>query len=73
MSEEKKIWEYDVKCRKCGRTHRMFHSTQDQITKDSFLKWVYDHSTFPIHRQCECDNGMMMLHDLVAYGNILDV
>jgi len=69
--KEKEHWEYDVKCRKCGKITRMFFSDCKQISAKDFKIWVSEHSTFPIQRQCDCDNGMVMLHDIVAFGNAL--
>lgn len=69
--EENKNWEYDVKCRKCGKITRMHHSTPEQTSKENFKIWASEHSTFPIQKQCSCNNGMMLFHDIVGYGNIL--
>lgn len=69
--EENKNWEYDVKCRKCGKITRMHHSTHEQTSKENFKIWASEHSTFPIQKQCNCDNGMMMFHDIVSFGNVL--
>ena len=66
-----RYWEYDVKCRKCGKITRMYHSTHEQVSKENFTIWAKEHSTFPVEKQCSCDNGMMMLHDIVSYGNVL--
>lgn len=66
-------WQYDIKCRKCGKIERMHHSTHEQITAKNFQKWALEHSTFPVTKQCECDNGMMMFHDIISFGNILDI
>jgi len=64
-------WEYDVKCRKCGKITRMFHSTYEQTTAKDFRTWASEHSSYPIQKQCGCDNGMLLLHDLVSFGNVL--
>lgn len=69
--KEKEHWEYDVKCRKCGKITRMFFSTIEQVSAKDFKIWASEHSTFPIQKQCDCDNGMVMLHDIVAFGNAL--
>lgn len=66
-------FEYDIKCRKCGKITRMFFGTNHTSSKDRFKTWAHEHSNFPIHKQCNCDNGMMMLHDIIAYGNVLDI
>jgi len=63
-----KGYEYDVKCRKCGKISRMYFGT---VPAKHFRFWVNEHSTYPIEKQCNCDNGMMMLHDIVSFGNIL--
>jgi hypothetical protein len=70
---ENNDWIYDVKCRRCGKITRMFLSSKEQIKKEDFRKWVLEHSVFPIEKQCECDNGMLMLHDIVSFGNILSL
>ena len=66
-------WQYDIKCRKCGKVTRMFFSDFKQTKAKDFRLWAIDHSTFPMAKQCDCDNGMMMLHDIVAFGNILQL
>lgn len=66
-------WEYDVKCRKCNKVTRMFHSAHHQTSADTFKKWASEHSKFPIKKQCSCDNGMIMFHDLIAFGNALSL
>jgi arginyl-tRNA--protein-N-Asp/Glu arginylyltransferase len=66
-------FEYDVKCRKCNKITRMHFGTNKFTTKENFKIWASEHSTFPIHKQCTCDNGMMLLHDLIGYGNVLDI
>jgi hypothetical protein len=66
-------WEYDVKCRKCGKIERMHHSTNKQLSAQEFRLWAKEHSSFPIERQCSCDNGMIMLHDIVGFGNALSL
>ena len=68
---EKEQWEYDVKCRKCGKITRMFFSTIEQVSAKDFKIWASERSTFPIQKQCDCDNGMVMLHDIVAFVNAL--
>jgi len=71
---EKEVnFEYDVKCRKCGKVTRMFFGTNYTSSKEKFKIWVKEHSTFPIEAQCECDRGMMMFHDIIGFGNVLDV
>lgn len=71
--EEDKYWLYDVKCRKCGKIQRMFFSTHEQVSAKDFSLWASEHSHFPIEMQCECDNGMIMFHDIVAFGNSLQL
>ena len=66
-------FQYDVKCRKCNKITRMYFGTNKNTTKEKFKIWVSEHSTFPIQKQCSCDNGMMMLHDMVGCGNVLDL
>ena len=69
--EREIYYEYDVKCRKCGRVTRKIFGTSQHCTKDEFKEWVKENSIIPISAQCECDRGMMMLHDIVAFGNVL--
>lgn len=68
---EDKNWEYDIKCRGCGKITRMHHSTHRQVSSKSFKLWVAEHSTTPIQKQCSCDNGMILIHDLIGIGNVL--
>lgn len=62
-----KKWYYDVKCRKCGKVSRMFHSTFFQTSAKDFVEWAIQHSSFPIQQGCECDRSMVINHDLIAY------
>ena len=71
--KESDSFEYDVKCRKCCKVTRMFFGNLQTTEKHQFTKWVNEHSTFPIHKQCDCDNGMMLLHDIVSYGPMLKI
>ena len=64
--EENKYYEYDVKCRKCGKLTRMSFGLKERTKPEDFQEWASEHSTFPIKKQCDCDNGMMMFHDLVS-------
>lgn len=68
MINETDYWCYEVKCRKCNKKTRMFFSMIDQTKKEDFRSWIYEHATFPIHKQCSCDNGDMMLHDIISYS-----
>lgn len=56
---------YKVKCRSCGKIAKMFFS--NNTDDKTFQKWAREHSTFPIEKQCACDNGSIMFHDLVSY------
>tara|TARA_R110000744_G_scaffold372004_1_gene483337 strand:- start:53 stop:274 length:222 start_codon:yes stop_codon:yes gene_type:complete len=69
--EENKYYEYDVKCRKCGKIERMCFGQIENTKPEDFKRWAAEHSTFPIQKQCRCDNGMMMFHDIVSFGNVL--
>lgn len=71
--EQEVNFNYDVKCRKCNNITRMHFGTNMITTKEYFKVWLIEHSTYPIQKQCNCDNGMMLFHDIVGYGNILDV
>lgn len=68
-----KNWSYEVKCRRCGTITKMHHSDHNQTKAEDFKTWAKEHSTFPIEKQCECNNGHMMFHDIVSYGNVLDL
>lgn len=70
---EEKTFKYDVKCRKCGNIQRMWFGYGRTISKEDFKTWVIEHSTFPVQLQCDCDRGMMMLHDIVSFGGVLDI
>ena len=70
--EENKYYEYDVKCRKCSKIERMCFGQVDNTKPEDFKRWVVEHSTFPIQKQCTCDNGMIMFHDIVSFGNVLN-
>lgn len=58
---------YKVKCRSCGKKTDLWFSERWQTSPEDFRAWATEHSTFPIHKQCSCDNGSVMLHDLVSY------
>ncbi len=66
-------FEYDVKCRKCNKVTRMFFGNNNTSSKETFKAWVREHSTYPIEKQCDCDKGMMMFHDIVGFGNALNL
>ncbi len=56
---------YEIKCRKCSKITKMWFG--NNLTKpEDFNAWFSEHSTFPIQKQCDCDNGSIMLHDLVS-------
>jgi hypothetical protein len=57
---------YKVKCRSCNKITEMYFGTLETTTKETFNKWFSEHSTFPIEKQCDCDNGSILLHDLVS-------
>lgn len=67
MENENKEFNYDVKCRKCGKITRMFSTITNKI---NFERWASDHSTFPIKKQCDCDRGMIMFHDIISFSII---
>ncbi len=58
---------YKVKCRSCGKITEMWFSKQSQTQPRDFVKWAHEHSTFPISKQCDCDNGSILFHDLISY------
>jgi hypothetical protein len=64
---EKKDLTYKIKCRSCSKITEMWFGTTEQTTKANFLKWASEHSTFPFQKQCNCDNGSMLFHDLISY------
>jgi len=67
MMEKNKYYEYDVKCRKCGKIERMCFGQVKNTKPKDFKTWASEHSTFPIQKQCSCDNGMIMFHDIISY------
>ena len=70
MNKKEYDWEYNIKCRKCNKISRMYLGNCDTITSKDFKIWASEHSIFPIEKQCSCDNGMIMFHDIISYGNI---
>ena len=62
---------FEVKCRRCGKVSRMFFGTTETTRVLDFYRWFAQHSTFPIQKQCDCDNSSIMLHDLVSKKIIL--
>lgn len=65
----------DVKCRKCGKINHMVFGRNENTPefKKLFNAFIDEHCAFPIKRQCSCDNSMMMLQDIVSFGNVLDI
>lgn len=59
---------YVVKCRSCGSKETMHHSRVENVDPKMFERWALEHSTFPIAKQCKCDNGSLMFHDLISYS-----
>ncbi len=59
---------YEVKCRKCNKVTKMYFGTSATIDINKFHIWAKEHSTFPVQKQCRCDNGSMMFHDLISYS-----
>ena len=66
-------WTYKIKCRSCGEITEMWLAKTDQLSSADVNKWASEHSTFPFKKQCECDRGSMLFHDLVSIGNILSL
>ena len=58
---------YKVKCRGCNEISEMFFGTTKSTNPETLGLWIDNHKTFPIERQCECDNGSMSLHDIISY------
>ncbi len=58
---------YKIKCRSCGKITTMYFGDTSTTTKKDFTKWAFEHSTFPITKQCDCDNGSILFHDIVSY------
>ena len=66
---EAEEFNYKVRCRGCSKTTVMFfgrNSNPDALKL--FHRWVKEHSTFPIQKQCTCDNGSMLFHDIISYS-----
>ena len=59
---------YKVKCRNCGKIEKMYFGLNTGVKKEDFIRYVQEHSTFPIELQCKCDNGSIMFHDIVSYN-----
>lgn len=61
-----KIFEYDAKCRVCGKVATIYFGHGKHTPYEDFMKWVSEHSTFPIMRKCDgCEKTA--LHDLISY------
>ncbi len=58
---------YKVKCRSCSKITEMYFSTTNKVSYKEFESWAHHHAQFPIIKQCDCDNGSMMFHDMVSY------
>lgn len=66
--EKHKYFYYGIKCRSCGRLNNIYFGDCDKVEKKTFMAFINEHSTFPIHLQCKCDRSIMLLHDIVSYG-----
>jgi len=64
-----KKFEYDVKCRKCGKITRVWFGRDVGMDEARFKEWAKEHSTFPIQKQCDCDKEMIMFHDIVSFSH----
>ena len=62
-----KDFTYKVKCRSCGKVTEMWFGKQETTASKDFEIWAKEHSTFPITKQCICDNGSMLFHDVISY------
>lgn len=60
-------WTYKVKCRCCNKITKMWASDSTHTKREDFVAYIREHSTFPIEKQCECDNGSIMFHDIVSF------
>lgn len=58
---------YDIKCRKCAAITRMFFGKTPDQNINVFHIWAREHATFPIEKQCACDNGSIMFHDIISF------
>ena len=58
---------YKVKCRSCSKITEMYFGNTSKVGKKEFESWAHHHATFPINKQCDCDNGSIMFHDMVSY------
>ncbi len=65
--EETENLTYKVKCRSCLKISEMWFAKKDQVKLSDFKTFCIEHSTFPIQKQCDCDNSSMLFHDLVSY------
>ena len=71
--KDKINFEYDVKCRRCGKIVRLHFASSLNADEKSFKLWVREHSTYPIEYECKCGKGMIMLHDIVAFGSMPEI
>lgn len=70
MNDNHKNLTYKVRCRGCGKITDMYFGSTRTTSYTDFKKWIKEHSSFPIEKQCFCDNRSRLLHDLISYNLI---
>lgn len=64
---EKRDLTYKVKCRGCSKVSEMYFGNTETTLPRDFIRWANEHTTFPIERQCDCDRGSILFHDIISY------
>lgn len=65
--EDYKYNNYKVKCKSCGKVSQMTHSIKLMCRKEEFHVWIHNNKHNPFDRQCSCDNGSMLIHEIIGY------
>lgn len=58
---------YTTKCRNCGARNENWVATSEQMDIKTFELGMIEKSKYPIHRQCNCNNGNMTIQDMISY------
>lgn len=67
-TNSEQLLSYRVRCRNCGKKSEMYFDTRNEESKKRLKMFIDEHSPFPIQKQCDCDNGSIMLHDIISYS-----
>lgn len=65
---EKVIFEYDVKCRRCGKITEMYFSDSSITSFQQFENWKMIKMNECIEMKCTCKEGRLMIHDFIAFS-----